>query len=240
MLKLKQTGLGDLAAKTNLKRELMLLAWALKKGISFNSIDDDLFRLYHSVANWSTPPSRWRLSTPLLNTLYNIIAQKNKEKLKEADYFSVTSDAWTSEAFDKFVGLTIHFINKSWQLDSFVLAVIPLAESHTCYNVTEAVVQRIMENGKKESVLVSSVTDRGANFVKMSRLFMKNMLVAVAEGEHVDDWNERLPEGALEDDDDLTGKIKIRRWENDVYFFIWRVFTHVSRHRIHSLRGPPL
>ena len=186
----------------------MLLAWALKKGISFKAIDDDLFRSYHSVANWVLPPKRWRLSGPLLNTFYNIILQLNKQKLQEADYFSVTSDAWTSEAFDKFVGLTIHFINASWKLDSFVLAVIPLSQSHTWYSVTEVVAQRIMENTKEESVLVSSVTDGGANFVKMSRSLMKNMLIAVTEGEDVDDWDEPLPESALEDDEDLTGNIK--------------------------------
>ena len=105
----------------------------LNKGISFKAIDDDFFRSYHSVANWVPPPKRWRLSGPLLNTLYNIIAQKNKQKLQEADYFSVTSDAWTSEAFDKFVSLTHHFINASWKLDSVVLAVIPriFAVTHT-------------------------------------------------------------------------------------------------------------
>ena len=42
----------------------------------------------------------------------------------------------------------------------------------------------------------------------MSRSLMKNMLIAVTEGEDVDDWDEPLPESALEDDEDLTGNIK--------------------------------
>ena len=53
------------------------------------------------------------------------------------------------------------------------------------------------------------MTVGGANFVKMSRSLMKNMLIAVTEGEDVDDWDEPLPDGALEDGDDLTGKINI-------------------------------
>ena len=88
------------------------------------------------------------------------------------------------------------------------MTVIPLSQSHTWYSVTEVVAQRIMENTKEESVLVSSVTDGGANFVKMSRSLMKNMLIAVTEGEDVDDWDEPLPQSALEDDEDLTGNIK--------------------------------
>ena len=85
------------AAKVNLRRELTLLCWNLKKGISFSATDDPLFREYHSISSWKQPPSRRRLGVSLLNTLYFIISKRIKKKLEQADYFSVTSDAWTSK-----------------------------------------------------------------------------------------------------------------------------------------------
>ena len=101
------------------------------------------------------------------------------------------------------MGLTIHFVNEDYLLESLVLSVIPLAKSHTWVNVTEAVALRIMEATKDSAVLVSCVTDNGANFVKMSRSLMSNMIVAVADDADIDDWEEPLPAEAVEDD--VTG-----------------------------------
>ena len=95
----------------------------------------------------------------------------------------------------KYVGLTLHYVSRDFQLNSLVLSVIPLSVSHTWIHVTEAT--------PDDAVLVSSVTDNGANFVKMSRSLMTNMVVAVTEGQDVDDWNEPLPSDVIEDD--VTG-----------------------------------
>ena len=95
-------------------------------------------------------------------------------------------------------------MNANFELVSYVLSIIPLAKSHTWVNVTESVAQRIMEATKDSSLLVSSVTDNGANFVKMSRSLMNNMLIAVAEDQDIDDWSVPLPEDAI--DDDLSGR----------------------------------
>ena len=98
----------------------------------------------------------------------------------------------------------MHFVDDDFDLQSLVLSVIPLAKSHTWINVTEAVAARIMEATKDSAVLVSCVTDNGANFVKMSRSLMLNMIVAVTDDADIDDWEEPLPADAVEDD--VTGK----------------------------------
>ena len=103
----------------------------------------------------------------------------------------------------KYVGLTLHYVSRDFQLNSLVLSVIPLSVSHTWIHVTEAIAHRITEATPDDAVLVSSVTDNGANFVKMSRSLMTNMVVAVTEGQDVDDWNEPLPSDVIEDD--VTG-----------------------------------
>ena len=81
---------------------------------------------------------------------------------------------------------------------------IPLSVSHT-----QAVAHRITEATPVNAVLVSSVTDNRANFVKMSRSLMTNMVVAVREGQDVDDWNEALPPDAEEDDVTVEWKSQI-------------------------------
>ena len=188
-----------------IKRELTLLAWFLVKGISFNSADHPLLKLYHDISSWNPPPSRKRLAGCLLNSLHTIVAKRNKRLLEEANFFSITSDAWTSAAQQKFVGVTIHFLTRSFKMRSLVLAVIPLNASHTWQRVTEVVAQRIMDATLRHAVLVSSVTDGGANFVKMSRSLMSNMVVAATEGEELDSWD--VPEPGRDEDDAMDGMI---------------------------------
>ena len=191
---------GDSAEK-DLRRELTLLGWFVEKGISFNSVDSPYFREYHDISSWIRPPSRKRLAVNLLRNLYNMIMERNKERMKQADYFAITSDAWTSDAQQKFVGLTAHFLTPDFRMESLCLAVIPLAESHSWINLTEAVAARIMDAVPDHAILTTCVTDNGANFIKMARSLMTNMIVAVTEDEDLDSWDEPLEDNA----DELTG-----------------------------------
>ena len=91
-------------------------------------------------------------------------------KLREMKYFAATSDLWTSSAKHPYLSYTIHFIDDSWSLQSFVLDTVPLFEDHTGQNIAEAF-QDILSNWSlSPDNLVATTTDNGSNFVSGLRL----------------------------------------------------------------------
>jgi len=60
-------------------------------------------------------------------------------KLREAEYFSSTTDLWTSCAAHPYLTVTVHFVDKDWTLQSFCLDTTLLFEDHTGQNISEAV-----------------------------------------------------------------------------------------------------
>ena len=62
-----------------------------------------------------------------------------KPLVSSANYFALTTDCWTSRAFQAFIGVTIHFITEKFVLKSFVLTNEELPVSHTAENLAAAI-----------------------------------------------------------------------------------------------------
>ena len=107
--------------------------------------------------------------------MYTHIRASILEQLKDAQYFSITTDAWTSHAMEKFVAVTVHFITKEWKLVSECLAVIPLTVSHTWQALTTAIARRVNSMAPDDSVLVATVTDSAANMIKLALSLHTNL-----------------------------------------------------------------
>ena len=79
------------------------------------------------------------------------------------NYFSATTDLWTSAAGDPYITFTIHFINHYWELKSYCLQMHYLPQDHNATNIKE-VLTETLELWKLEAVkLVGITTDSGAN-----------------------------------------------------------------------------
>ena len=59
--------------------------------------------------------------------------------LKEAEFFSATTDPWTSAASELYMTLTVHFVDKTWNLWSFCLETVPMFADHTGKNIADVV-----------------------------------------------------------------------------------------------------
>jgi len=85
-------------------------------------------------------PSRNYFSETEIPRLYNEIRDNLvRLQLKEAKYFSSTTDLWTSCANQPYLSLTVHFIDKEWILWSYCFDTIPLFEDHTGQNISEVI-----------------------------------------------------------------------------------------------------
>lgn len=90
-------------------------------------------------------------------------------KLKALPAFSVTCDAWTDSVMRKYISITYHAIDPgSFELISFTRDIIFLPESHSWWNITNAVRTAINSHFPGNSLLSTITTDNGSNFVKMS------------------------------------------------------------------------
>ena len=111
-------------------------------------------------------PSRNHFSEIEIPGLYNDLRDNVvRPQLKEAKYFSSTTDLWTSCANQPYLSLTVHFIDKEWVLQSYCLDTSPLFEDHTGQNISEAI-KDIYQNWQLPVAnLVATTTDNGSNFI---------------------------------------------------------------------------
>ncbi len=66
---------------------------------------------------------------PSLQSMF--LSRKVKQELKDLDYFSVTTDMWSSANMMPYMSLTIQYLMTDWGLQSKCLETVFLPESHT-------------------------------------------------------------------------------------------------------------
>ena len=109
---------------------------------------------------------------------------------RELEYFSATTDLWTSASGDPYITLTCHFIDHSWELKSLCLQTHYIPEDHTAENISEVLAGTLQQWKLEDNRLVGITTDSGSNIklacelVQWNRLscFGHNLNLAVGKG----------------------------------------------------------
>ena len=81
------------------------------------------------------------------------------------EFFSATTDLWSSEVMHPYISFTVHFINKSWEMKNLCLQTTFLACDHTGDNLAEALQGAIDSWGLRQEQLVCITTDSGSNII---------------------------------------------------------------------------
>ena len=161
----RMSGAADENLTEALIRELSFVCFLIKNGLSFNCIEDRHLAQFVGQASQKALPKRHRVSDVLLPLMFEIVCDQRREKIKHIDFFSITCDAWTSIAMDSYLSLTVHFVNREWELESFLLDLISLPVSHTWLNMAHVVALRLLQLLPESATLVATVTDNGCNFL---------------------------------------------------------------------------
>ncbi len=94
-------------------------------------------------------------------------------ELKQAKYYSITTDLWTSGACEPYITLTVHYIDGDWCLKTKCLDTVALFADHTGDNIAQSVID-ILSNWEFETKkIVAATTDSGSNVVKAFRILDK-------------------------------------------------------------------
>lgn len=148
------------------KIDQQLLLMIAKEYHPLSLVNDEEFKKFVSLLNPSyTLPTRKTLSESLLPQLYMQLKERVKIEISNALAVCVTTDAWTSENNESFVGVTAHYIDPDTsQLRSNLLGCIEYGERHTAVNLHEFLREQFNEWMIQNKVAVI-VSDNAANIL---------------------------------------------------------------------------
>ena len=136
-------------------------------------------------------PSRKHFSDNEIPRLYAEIRDNFVIPLvKQAAFYSATTDMWTSGSNDAYITFTIHFISNGWELHSFCLETLPMFTDDTGQNIANTI-SAILENWKlSKEQLVASTTDSRFSIVSAFKIlhgvciscFGHNLDLAIKKG----------------------------------------------------------
>ena len=137
-------------------------------------------------------PTHKHFTKVAVPALVNQVKSKIEEQIKskQLDYFSATTDLWTSAAGDPYMTFTTHYIDNNWELKSYCLQTHYLPQDHTGENVAEVLEETLQQWALEVNKLVGITTDSGSNIklacalLNWTRLscFGHNLNLAVEKG----------------------------------------------------------
>lgn len=108
-------------------------------------------------------PSRNHFAEMAVPKLYNDTRMSVMADLSQSDFYSATTDIWSSIGLYPYISLTIHFISKNWNLETRVLETYPMPQDHTASNISEIIEDMLQLWQIEKKQLVSLTTDNAAN-----------------------------------------------------------------------------
>ena len=135
------------------------------------TVEKEGFRsLIHALDPRYELTSRKYLTNKALPDLYSKIREGVMAEVSKAQFFSGTTDLWSSSTMDPYISYTVHFITDDWKLSSYCLETMFLPQDHTGENIAE-VLESILESWNlKIDHKVCLTTDNGANVVSAASI----------------------------------------------------------------------
>ena len=132
----------------------------------YQTVNDPGFRaMLNAFDPRYVPMDRKTLATNYIPKLYDREKERICNKLSDVGYYALTADIWTSRHNEAYTGITIHFVNATYQLESFLLETLEFPQSHTGTNIAKEL-QEILENWRLPEDKISAITtDNGTNIV---------------------------------------------------------------------------
>jgi len=109
-------------------------------------------------------PSRRNISSKIFEK-YDAMKNIFMAKLKNVQYFTLTTDIWTDIQTRSYIGVTIHFVDE-YKFNSALLGVYELDERHTSEYIATKLVDVCTEWNITKQKIVAVVTDGAANMIK--------------------------------------------------------------------------
>lgn len=111
----------------------------------------------------------------LLTDKYDMLKNALREKLKNQNCFSVTSDIWTEcMTMTSFLGVTLHYLDGTL-LQSAFIATIALDERHTAEYISTKLSEVFADWNIRKSDIMAIITDNGTNMTSAVKHFFNGL-----------------------------------------------------------------
>ena len=133
--------------------------------LPISTVNDDGFRyMLQKFDSRYTPPDRTTFARNYIPALY----EKEKVKVRKAisselQYFTITTDGWTSRANCNYISLTVYYINKNWEMCYYLLETAESLEDHTACNLAAGMQAAFDRWDLTTAILSAAVTDNAKN-----------------------------------------------------------------------------
>ncbi|KAM3621637.1 uncharacterized protein V6R79_013886 [Siganus canaliculatus] len=118
----------------------------------------------------------YKMITTKIGNLYDTGKEEFQTILKKAEFVALTGDPWTSLSNSNFLGVTSHFIDTKWHLQSFALTTQKTTTRHFADNVADDF-DSVAEDWQIKDKVTTLGTDAARTIVAaMRRLTFKHML----------------------------------------------------------------
>lgn len=103
----------------------------------------------------------------LFKQVERLLFKKLRYDVKCTGAIAFTADGWTSKALDKYMGMTVHSINKDWELERFALSCCPQNGRSTGQNLAN-VIDEVLTNLDLPPATQYPLTTDNANNMKLA------------------------------------------------------------------------
>ena len=155
------------------KAKNLLEKFVIHTGIPFLEMEDEYLQEFVETAQklkckFEIPNRKW--FSEQLSLKRAVVEEKIKKILESIDFVSLTIDNWTNKSRRKFLGLTVHYLDKKWNCISHVLKIEKLNiktgedEVATVLKSTQALIIQIPKVISEYGIYdktVSATTDSG-------------------------------------------------------------------------------
>ena len=138
--------------------------------VPFSTVEKPAFKsLLHKFAKQYELPGKTYFSETAVPKMYKTVRASVQSELKSVDFFSATTDMWSSVNMTPYMSLTVHYLTTDWTLKSRCLETVFMPQNHTSDNIAEALRSAFDEWSLDEKKLACITTDNGANIAAAVR-----------------------------------------------------------------------
>ena len=186
---MKEQDMKMASKEDQLHGEALIVQWISENLRPFIIVEDKAFvelcKFLCCLRGQFKVPSRTKTRNQMM-ALSGYVMNLVKKNLRiEMDYFSLTTDIWSSRVMQSFMALTLHYLTESFELKTYVLEVKPLIGSHTGEFIASCLIESMNCFGLQRSKLALLLRDNASNGVKACKDMNINHFGCIGHGLHL-------------------------------------------------------
>ncbi|CAG8783464.1 8666_t:CDS:1, partial [Acaulospora morrowiae] len=160
-----------------------LVEWIVKDCLPFTTIESKsfhkLFEVIKKLEGNITISSASTIKRDLLE-YYSVSKASLKEILgNNSSKISLTTDIWTSNSCKMFIGVTAHWLDNNWEIQSHIFDLVPFEGPHSGINIANTLISICEDFGITKKILDITVDNASNNntFIEAFESFLWKLVV---------------------------------------------------------------